>query len=70
MAAGNASDIPDLKSDYCPCNRCTVARKQGMQEIIRRVRELVDKFEQEPIDEMVNYHLVARRILVALDGEQ
>jgi hypothetical protein len=38
--------------------------------VIKRMRELVDKFEQEPIDEMVNYHLVARRILVALDGEQ
>jgi hypothetical protein len=40
MAAGNASDIPDSKSDYCSCNRCTVARKQGKQEIIRRVKEL------------------------------
>ena len=40
MAAGSASDIPDSKSDYCPCNRCTVARKQGRQEIIDLVREL------------------------------
>jgi hypothetical protein len=40
MAASSASDIPDSKSDYCPCNRCTVARKQGMQEIIGRIREL------------------------------
>ena len=40
MAAGNASDIPDSKSDYCPCNRCTLARKQGRQEIINLVLEL------------------------------
>ena len=40
MAAGSASDIPNSKSDYCPCNRCTLARKQGRQEIIRLVREL------------------------------
>jgi len=40
MAASSASDIPDSKSDYCSCNRCTVARKQGKQEIIMRVREL------------------------------
>jgi hypothetical protein len=40
MAASNASDIPDSKIDYCPCNRCTVARKQGMQKAIERIREL------------------------------
>jgi hypothetical protein len=37
---------------------------------IQRVRKLVDKFEQEAVDEMVNYHLVARRILIALDCEE
>jgi len=40
MAASSASDIPESKSDYCPCNRCTVARKQGRQEIVNRVLEL------------------------------
>jgi len=42
MAASSASDIPDSKSDYCPCNRCTVARKQGRQEIIKRILEVLD----------------------------
>lgn len=37
---------------------------------IKRVRELVEKFEQEPNGEMVSYHLAARRILTALDGEK
>ena len=40
MVASSASDIPESKSDYCPCNRCTVARKQGRQEIIDSIREL------------------------------
>ena len=40
MAASSAADIPESKSDYCPCNRCTVARKQGRQEIIDIIREL------------------------------
>jgi hypothetical protein len=40
MAASSALDIPESKSDYCPCNRCTVARKQGRQEIVNRVLEL------------------------------
>lgn len=40
MAASSASDIPESKIDYCPCNRCTVARKQGRQEIIDIIREL------------------------------
>jgi len=35
---------------------------------IERMRELVHKFEQEPQDEMVNYHLIARRILTALNN--
>ena len=40
MAASSSSDIPDSKSDYCPCNRCSVARKEGREEIISLVREL------------------------------
>ena len=44
MAASSASDIPDSKSDYCPCNRCTVARKQGREEIILKLRELITKY--------------------------
>ena len=42
MAASSASDIPESKSDYCPCNRCTVARKQGRQEIIQRILEMLN----------------------------
>jgi hypothetical protein len=42
MAASSASDIPDSKSDYCPCNRCTLARKQGRQEIIERIIKALD----------------------------
>ncbi len=37
---------------------------------VKRVQELVQKFLQEPDDEMVNYHLAARRILIALDGDK
>jgi hypothetical protein len=44
MAASSAADIPESKSDYCPCNRCTVARKQGRQEIILKLRELIIKY--------------------------
>ena len=35
---------------------------------IERMKELANKFEQEPDDEMVNYHLVADRIRTALSG--
>jgi hypothetical protein len=70
MAAGNASDIPDSKSDYCPCNRCTVARKQGMQEVIDSMRMLADKFDnEEPIGESIfSYKLAASRIYAELNG--
>jgi hypothetical protein len=44
MAASNASDIPESKSDYCPCNRCTVARKQGRQEIVAKLRDLITRY--------------------------
>ena len=41
------------------------------RQAIQRVRELAEKFEQEPQDEMVNYHLIARRIFTSIkDGEQ
>lgn len=40
-----------------------------MAKAIKCVQELVQKFLQETDDEVVNYHLVARRILIALDGE-
>ena len=40
-----------------------------MAKAIKHVRELAQKFLQETDDEMVNYHLVARRIFIALDGE-
>jgi hypothetical protein len=45
MAAGSASDIPDSKSDYCPCNRCTVARKQGKEEITAKVLSLAKSYD-------------------------
>jgi hypothetical protein len=35
---------------------------------IERVKELANKFEQEPNDEMLNYHLAAARIHNALNG--
>lgn len=44
MAASSASDIPESKSDFCPCNRCGVARKQGKQEVILKLRELITKY--------------------------
>jgi hypothetical protein len=45
MSASSASDIPDSKSDYCPCNRCTVARKQGRQEVTDKVLNLVKLYD-------------------------
>ena len=44
MAASSASDIPESKSDYCPCNRCGVARKEGRQEILKKLSEIVFKY--------------------------
>lgn len=78
MAAGSASDIPDSKSDYCPCNRCTVARKQGRQEIIT----LMHKVAQELQDEYDNdfhgmyqndtdgFSIASERILKALERQK
>jgi hypothetical protein len=43
MAAGSAQDIPESKSDYCPCNRCTLARKQGRQEIAELILKVLDE---------------------------
>jgi hypothetical protein len=45
MAAGSTSDIPDSKSDYCPCNRCTLARKQGRQEVTDKVLNLAKSYD-------------------------
>jgi hypothetical protein len=42
---------------------------RDMQKAIEHVRELLTKFEQEPVGEMVNYHLVADRIRTALSGQ-
>jgi hypothetical protein len=44
MAASSALDIPDSKFDYCPCNRCTVARKQGREEIVTKLRDLLTRY--------------------------
>lgn len=78
MAASSASDIPESKSDYCPCNRCTVARKQGMQEVIRRVRELHKPYLaisgqtvcKECWDGEYNKDNFPCETIKALDGEQ
>jgi len=72
MSASSASDIPDSKSDYCPCNRCTLARKQGRQEIINSMRILAEKFDNEdPIGKaMLSYKLAASRIYAALNGDK
>jgi hypothetical protein len=50
------------------CEECGVTHSTYL-EATKRVRELAQKFLQETDDEMVNYHLVARRIFIALDGE-
>lgn len=50
------------RKDDSPCYECLL-------ESVQRVRELAQKFEAEPIDEIVNYRLAGRRILKALDGE-
>jgi hypothetical protein len=72
MVASKASDIPESNSDYCPCNRCTLARKQGRQEIINSMPILADKFDnEEPIGEaMLSYRLAASRIYAFLDGDK
>lgn len=41
MAASSASDIPESKIDYCPCNRCSLSRKQ----VIAQVRELAQSYD-------------------------
>jgi len=40
MVASKASDIPEWESKYCPCKGCGVAREEGRQEIIYRIRKL------------------------------
>ncbi len=66
MAASSASDIPDSKVDYCPCNRCTVARKQGRQEIIDRVRKLTQEYWDTNLIPLSVY----KELMELLDGEQ
>ena len=46
MAASSASDIPESKSDYCPCNRCGQARKEGRQEKSLEIEELTQRIIQ------------------------
>lgn len=46
MAASSSSDIPDSKSDYCPCNRCGQARKEGRQEKSLEIEELTERVTQ------------------------
>lgn len=41
MAASSTSDIPESKIGYCPCNRCSLARKQ----VIVQVRELAHSYD-------------------------
>lgn len=76
MAASSAVDIPDSKIDYCPCNRCNVARKQGKQEVKERVREILKEVTADKSETGLSRseHLVvvalADRIYQSLDGEQ
>ena len=51
------------------CDECGILHSTYL-EATKRVRELADKFIQEPNDEMVNYHLIARRIYAALDSKE
>ena len=68
MAASSAADIPESKSDYCPCNRCTVARKQGRQEIIDRVRKVLMYWVYDISNTTEQDYYM--QIVEALDGEQ
>ena len=59
------------KQKECSCNWSVFAGIQTKQidalsEAIKRVRELVDKFESEPIDETLSYRLAADQISTAL----
>jgi len=45
-----------------------IASPNDMAQAIKRVRDLAQKFEAEPADEIVNYRLAGRRVLQALDG--
>ncbi len=46
MAASSASDIPESKSDYCPCNRCGQARKEVRYEMNLEIEKLTEKITQ------------------------
>lgn len=66
MAASSAADIPESKVDYCPCNRCTVARKQGKQEIIDIVRKLTQVYWDTNLIPLSVY----KELMEVLGGEQ
>ena len=46
MAASSASDIPESKSDYCPCNRCGQARKEVRYEMNLEIEKLTERVTQ------------------------
>jgi hypothetical protein len=59
------------KQKECSCDWSAVAYVKtdinlGLSEAIKRVRELADKFESEPVDETLSYRLAADRIFTAL----
>jgi len=59
------------KQKECSCNCSVFAGIQtkhidALSEAIKRVRELADKFESEPVDERLSYRLAADRIFTAL----
>jgi len=59
------------KQKECSCNWAVFAGIQteqidALSEAIKRVRELADKFESEPIDETLSYRLAANQISTAL----
>ena len=68
MAAGSASGIPDSKSDYCPCNRCTLARKQGRQEVIKNVHEILLEWSVDISNSTEEKYY--ERIVKVLDGDK
>jgi hypothetical protein len=55
------SEVKDFKFDE-------IASPADMAKAIKRVREVAQKFEAEPVDEIINYRLAGRRIFQALDG--
>ena len=60
---GDWVNLTDEEVEYGAYAKLTM-----MDDTIKRVRELAQKFMQEPEGEMVNYHLAAGRIFTALSG--